>query len=89
MLQDDILEVRLTAAEQLARMGDNSGEEQVFEYFQTRPNLNEADMANQMAVMAIGPLNSGRLNSELAKAPDSQSPFIQLLAARSILLQQK
>jgi HEAT repeat protein len=87
MLQDDILEVRLTAAEQLARMGDNSGEEQIFEYFQTQPNLNETDMANQTAVMAIGPLNSSRLNSELSKALDSRSPKIQLLAARSVLIQ--
>jgi HEAT repeat protein len=89
MLQDDILEVRLAAAEQLARMGDKRGEEKVFEYFQTQPDLNKADMANQTAVMAIGPLKSRRLNSELTKAIDSQSPKIQLLAARSVLLQLK
>lgn len=89
MLDDDVQEVRLVAAEQLARLGDKRGEERVYEYFQTQSNLNKAEMANQTAVMAIGPLNSRRLNSFLPEALDSQSPYIQLLAARSVLLQLK
>ena len=89
MLQDDIIEVRLAAAEQLARLGDKRGEEQVYEYFQTQPDLNKPGMDNEMAVRAIGPLKSSRLNSQLPKALDSQSPYIQLLAARSVLLQLK
>ncbi len=89
MLQDDIIEVRLAAAEQLARLDDERGEEQVYNYFKTQPNLNTAGMANEMAVRAIGPLNSSRLNSQLLKALSSQSPYIQLLAARSVLLQLK
>ena len=89
MLQDDIVEVRLVAAEQLARIGNKRGEEQVYTYFQTHPDLNKVGMANQTAVMAIGPLNSGRLNRQLQDAIDSQSPYIQLLAARSVLLQLK
>ncbi len=88
-LDDDVQEVRLVAAEQLARLGDKRGEEEVYAYFQTHPNLNKTDMANQTAVMAIGPLNSSRLNSQLPEALDSQSPYIQLLAARSVLLQLK
>ncbi len=88
-LDDDVQEVRLVAAEQLARLGDKRGEEQVYAYFKTRPDLNKIEMANQTAVMAIGPLNSDRLNSQLPKALDSQSPYIQLLAARSVLLQLK
>ena len=89
MLQDEIVEVRLAAAEQLAQVGNKSGEEEVYAYFQTQPDLNKAEMDNEMAVRAIGPLNSNRLNSQLTKALDSQSPFIQLLAARSVLLQPK
>ena len=88
-LDDDVQEVRLVAAEQLARLGDKRGEEQVYAYFKTHPDLNKIEMANQTAVMAIGPLNSDRLNSQLSKALDSQSPYIQLLAARSVLLQLK
>jgi len=89
MLQDDIVEVRLAAAEQLARLGDKRGEEQIYEYFKTPPDLNKAEVSNEMAVRAIGPLNSSRLNSFLPEALDSQSPYIQLLAARSVLLQRK
>ena len=89
MLQDDVIEVRLAAAEQLARLGDKRGEEQVYSYFNTHPNLNNTGMANEMAVRALGPLNSNRLNGQLPKALDSQSPYIQLLAARSVLLQLK
>lgn len=89
LLDDDVQEVRLVAAEQLARLGDKRGEEEIYAYFQTQPDLNKQDMANQTAVMAIGALKSNRLNDRLPKAMDSQSPYIQLLAARSVLLQLK
>jgi HEAT repeat protein len=87
MLQDDVQEVRLAAAEQLARLGDNRGEGLVLEYFQTNPDLNAADMANGMAVMAIGYLENSQLNDLLPKILDSQSPYMQLLAAQSVLIQ--
>ena len=87
MLQDDVPEVRLAAAKQLAQLGDNRGEKLVLEYFQTSPNLNEAGVANGMAVMAIGYLKSNQLNFFLTKALDSQSPHIQLVAAQSVLIQ--
>lgn len=87
MLQDDVLEVRLAAAEQLARLGDKRGEGQVLEYFQTNPDLNTSDIANGMAVMSIGYLKNSQLNGFLTKALDSQSPHIQLLAAQSVLIQ--
>jgi HEAT repeat protein len=87
MLQDDILEVRLAAAEQLARLADNRGKGLVLEYFQTIPDLNTPNMANGMAVMAIGYLKSNELNAFLSKALDSRAPYVQLLAAQSVLLQ--
>ena len=89
MLQDDIEEVRLAAAEQLARLGDKSGEEEVWNYFKTSPDLNEADIANGMAVMAIGYLQSSRLNAFLPSALNSQNAYIQMLAAKSVLIQLK
>ena len=89
--------VRLNASDKLAIRGlfqktdlsVKSGEEEVYEYFKTQPDLNKAGMGNEMAVRAIGSLKSTRLNSELTKALDSQSPYIQLLAARSVLIQLK
>ncbi|MEN8127244.1 MAG: HEAT repeat domain-containing protein [Planctomycetota bacterium] len=89
MLQDEILEVRLTAAEQLARLGDDRGQEEVLKYFKTSPDLNRPSMANGMAVMAIGYLENSQLNTYLPKALSSQSPNTQLLAARSVLMQLK
>ena len=87
MLQDDILEVRLAAAEQLARTGDSRGKGLVLEYFQTNPDLNTPNMSNGMAVMAIGYLKNNELNAFLPKALDSRAPYVQLLAAQSVLLQ--
>lgn len=89
MLQDDVPEVRLTAAEQLARLGDKRGEVQVYEYFQTQPDLNKMDMANGMAVRAIGYLGSSRLNSILPQIIETPSRDLQLIAAQAVLLQTK
>ena len=89
MLQDEVLEVRLAAAEQLGRLGDNRGEEEVYRYFQSVPDVNQVNMANNMAVMAIGRIKSSYLNRYLPNTLASQSEFIQLLAAQSVLLQTK
>jgi len=89
-LKDDLPEVRLVAAEQLARLGDNRGEEIVYNYFiDKNTDLNKLEMASQTAVMAIGYMNSNRLNGYLPQALNSQSPYIQLMAAQSVLLQVK
>lgn len=86
MLQDDVQEVRLAAAEQLGQMGDNRGQDEVYRYLQSNPNLNRADMANNMAVLAIGRIGSEPLKAYLPDALASQSEVIQLLAAQSALL---
>ncbi len=86
MLQDDIQEVRLAAAEQLGRLGDDRGQEEILRYFQSNPDLNNVNMANNMAVMAIGRIGSKRLQSYLPAALSSQSDYIRLLGAQSVLL---
>lgn len=88
MLEDDVLEVRLAAAEQLAVFGDRSGVRLVRDYFQQRPDLDETTVANQIAVAAIGAMKDPSLNDYLPKALASKSPLIRLLAAKSVLLQQ-
>lgn len=87
MLEDDVLEVRLAAAEQLGQFADRSGLPLVREYFQQRPNLDETTLANQLAVAALGTLKDPALNGYLPKALAGKSPIIRLLAAKSILLQ--
>jgi HEAT repeat protein len=89
MLQDDILEVRLRAAEELGKLGDQSGMNQLVTYFQTNPDLNQATMATGTSVTAIGRLKARNLTGYLAKALDSQSTYIRLVAARSVLLMTK
>lgn len=86
MLQDDILEVRLAAAEQLGQLQDERGESHIFDYFQTRPNLNEVSMANNMAILAIGRIGTPRLTAYLPDALASRSEYNRLLAAQSVLL---
>jgi HEAT repeat protein len=86
MLQDDVLEVRLCAAEELGKLGDQSGMNQLVTYFQTNPDLNQATMASGTAVMAIGRLKAMNLTGYLNKALDSQSPYMRLAAAQSTIL---
>lgn len=89
MLQDDVLEVRLAAAEQLGILQDRSGLPIVRDYFESRPNLDETNVANQLAVSAIGTLKDSSLNGYLLRALTSRSPFIRLMAAKSVLLQKE
>ncbi|NLK40555.1 MAG: HEAT repeat domain-containing protein [Planctomycetes bacterium] len=86
MLTDDVLEVRLCAAEQLGRLGDSSGREEVARYLQTHPDLSQSDMATMLAVMAIGYIGTPDLTAYLPKALKSPSEDIRLAAAQSILL---
>ncbi len=89
MLQDDVLEVRLAAAEQLGAFKDRSGIDLIEKYFNQRPNLDETSLANQMAVSAIGKIRDPKLNGYLPAALASKSPIIRLIAAKSVLLQTK
>ncbi|MEJ5260894.1 MAG: HEAT repeat domain-containing protein [Anaerohalosphaeraceae bacterium] len=89
MLQDDVLEVRLAAAEQLGALEDRSGLYVVQDYFGRRPNLDETTVANQLAVSAIGTLREPSLNGHLSKALSSKSPIVRLMAAKSVLLQKQ
>ncbi len=86
MLKDDIAEVRLCAADELGKLGDSSGLENLVKYFQTNPDLNQATVATGTAVMAIGNIKADILTGYLAKALNSESPYIRLAAAQSILI---
>lgn len=89
MLQDDVVEVRLTAAEQLGRLRDQSGKQVVQDYFSMQPNLDETTMANQMAVAAIGTIGAPSLNGYLPQALSSPSPIIRMVGAQAVLFQMK
>jgi HEAT repeat protein len=89
MLQDDVLEVSLCAAGELGRMGDKSGMNKLVTYFQTNPDLNQATMATGTGIMAIGRTKATNLTGYLDKALSSQSTYIRLAAAQSVLLLMK
>ncbi|MCD6395144.1 MAG: HEAT repeat domain-containing protein [Planctomycetes bacterium] len=86
MLNDEVGEVRLCAAEQLAKMGDLSGEQEVLAYFKTQsPDLNQASIANIFATMAIGRMASSGTRY-LPQLLQSRSKVIRLTAAQSVLV---
>jgi HEAT repeat protein len=89
MLKDDILEVRLCAAGELGKLGDQGGMKQLVSYFQTNPDLNQATVASGAGVMAIGRIKATELTGYLAHALDSQSTYVRLAAAQSVLLMTK
>lgn len=87
MLQDEVPEIRLCAAEQLARMGDLTGESEVTGYFKTRhPDINQASVANIFATMALGRMAMAPGGKYLPKLLQSRSKVIRLTAAQSVLL---
>jgi HEAT repeat protein len=73
----------------LGKLGDSSGLENLVKYFQTNPDLNQATVATGTAVMAIGNMKAHNLTGYLAKALNSESPYIRLAAAQSILIMTK
>jgi len=85
MLQDDVPEVRLAAADELGKMGSLAGMEQVVSYFDSNPNLNQATMGTATAVSALGSIRSSKLTGYLPAAIESNSPYIRLVAAQSVL----
>lgn len=86
MLSDDVLEVRLAAAEQLGRLGDRSGCDEVAAYLALNPDFNQPDMATLLAIMAIGRIGTPELTAHLPAALNSRSAMTRLTAAQSVLL---
>jgi len=86
MLNDEVMEVRLCAAEQLARTGDLTGEPLIAGYFERqRPNLNKSSVANMLAAMALGWMPASA-EKYLSKLLDSRAKAIRLAAAQSVLV---
>ena len=85
-LTDDVTEVRLCAAEQLGRLGDRSGREEVATFLSKAPDLSQPDVATLLAVMAIGRIGTSDLAAYLPKALESRSEMVRLTAAQSVLL---
>ncbi len=89
MLDDDIPEVRLVAAEQLGILGDKSGQVVVEEYFANPSpgrNIEEIERQDVFAALAIGRIKSKSLKPHLAELLKSKSQPVCLAASEAVLL---
>jgi HEAT repeat protein len=87
MLGDEMIEVRLCAAEQLARIGDKSGHDEVLNYLSRTPAPGtEVDIADTFATLAIGRIGSATLAAYLPKRLQGPYPLQQIYAAQAVLM---
>ncbi len=88
MLDDDVLEVRLAAAEQLGRLNNTIGEPVVLDVF--RKNLtSQMDQPSQervfvLTALAIGQIGTPALTEYLPKLMKNESKFVRLAAAKAV-----
>ena len=89
MLDDEVPEVRLAAAEKLGKLGDSSGEAIVKEVLEKPINGDLTTQMRQkiMAAMAIGEIDSKVLARHLPKLLKDPSKIVQLAAAKAIFRQ--
>jgi len=87
-LDDDILEVRLAAAEQLGMLGETTGEAEVLEVF--TKNLtggldkNELERVNVLTALAIGQIGTAHLRGFLPQLLKDESKFVRIAAAKAV-----
>ena len=89
MLDDDVLEVRLAAAEQLGKSGDNTGEPEVLDVFSKNLIPNRDVRARQRVkvwtALAIGQIGSKALTKFLPRLLSDESKFVRIAAAKAVL----
>jgi HEAT repeat protein len=89
MLDDNLLEVRLAAAEQLGMLKDPIGEPEVLEVFEKNltAGLDEKsrERANVLTAMAIGQIGTARLTKFLPGLLKNESKFVRIAAAKAVL----
>ena len=87
-LDDDVLEVRLAAAEQLGALGDPIGEPEVLEVFSRKltAGMDEEDRQRAYArtALAIGQIGTKSLRRYLPKLLKDKSKLVRLSAAKAV-----
>jgi HEAT repeat protein len=88
-LDDEILEVRLAAAEQLGMLRDKTGEYEVAKVFERNLTAGmddeERERTNVLAAMAIGQIGTARVTKFLPQLLSDNSRFVRIAAARAVL----
>jgi HEAT repeat protein len=93
MLSDDVLEIRLAAAEQLGKLKDPSGEPEVLEVFTKNllvgMDSEDRERASVRTAMAIGQIGKESLTRYLPQLLADESKFVRIAAAKAVLLASK
>ena len=88
MLDDDILEVRLAAAEQLGRLKDTTGEAEVLDVFSKNLTVGldkvDKERANVLTALAIGQIHTPALTKFLPRLLKDDSKRVRLAAAKAV-----
>ena len=88
MLDDDIPEVRLAAAEQLGMHGDNTGESKVVEVFTKRLTTDldqdERERVYVLTALAIGQIRTKPVTKFLPQLLKDESKFVRIAAAKAV-----
>jgi len=89
MLDDELPEVRLAAAEQLGTLKDPAGEPEVRDFFEKNlaANLDQRsrERANMLAALAIGQIRTISLTKFLPELLKNESKFVRIAAAKAVL----
>ena len=87
-LDDNVLAVRLAAAEQLGKLGDTSGEPKVLEVFRKNLtaglNVDQAQHISVLTALAIGQIGTPRLARFLPSLLQNESIFVRIAAAKAV-----
>jgi len=87
-LDDDILNVRIAAAEQLGMLGNNTGEQQILNVFTKNltADLDKQDRerVNVLTALAIGRIGTKRLTKFLPQLLENESKLVRIAAAKAV-----
>jgi len=87
-LDDNVLEVRLTTAQQLGKFNDRIGETEVLDVFDKNLTIGldkeASERANVLTALAIGQICSPALEKNLPQLLKNESKFVRIAAAKAV-----
>ena len=87
-LDDDVLEVRLAAAEQLGMLGETTGEAEVLKVFMKNLTAGldkeEIERVNTLTALAIGQIGTASVTKFLPQLLKNESKFVRIAAAKAV-----
>ena len=89
LLEHEIPEIRLVAAEQLGKMNNQIGQSVVLDIIKGKidynPDLQSRERINILIALAIGEIRTPNLTKFLPELMKNESPFVRLAAAKSVI----